>query len=81
MTSNAVIDMLDQPLKEGDHVVSFNNIYVIKKCGNPGSTGHGSIRIILMDPSKTTRSKVVSSREVCKIDDAVIVTYKLNHSA
>lgn len=43
-------DMLGNPVKIGDIVVSYNHLY------NVISTGHTYMRIKLVDPSATTRA-------------------------
>lgn len=51
------VDMLGNEIKEGDIVVSFNHLYVVKSIRNKNY-----IKVILRDPSPTTRAKDVYTK-------------------
>lgn len=73
----APTDLLDRPLAVGDYVVSYNNVYEVLSLGKVNGIGKGQVRIKLIEPSKTTRSKVTYSGEMCKLDAHDVVTWKL----
>ncbi len=58
-----ITDLLERPISVDDYVVSYNNVYHVTAL-----LGNGYVRMILLDPSKTTRPVKRSSREVCLID-------------
>ena len=62
-----MLDIIDRPINEGDFVVFYSNVYKVLAFGKPGPTGHGQVRIKLADASKTTKSVVKHSRDMCVI--------------
>lgn len=69
--------MLGQELKVDDFVVSYNNIYQIKGIGRTNKTGTGTVKIMLVDPSKTTRPVNKFSSEMCKLESGVVLFWML----
>ena len=62
-----MLDIIDRPINEGDFVVFYSNVYKVIGLGKPNQHGHGQVRIKLADPSKTTKSVVKYSRDMCVI--------------
>ena len=62
-----VTDLLGQELVVGDYVVSFNNVYRVIALKQ-----RQYVRLMLLNPSKTTRPVNRYSREVCKLDATVV---------
>ena len=56
-------DIIDRPINEGDFVAFYSNIYKVVGIGASGT----QVRIILADPSPTTRSVWKMAREMCVI--------------
>jgi hypothetical protein len=61
------LDIVDRPISVGDFVVFYSNVYKVTGLGKTGTSGHGPVRIILAEPSKTTKSSVKNSRDMCLI--------------
>lgn len=62
-------DLIDRELNIDDFVVFHNNIYQVKGLGKVHpSTGKGQVRIMLTNPSPTTRPVVKYSGDLCKLD-------------
>lgn len=62
-------DLIDRELNVGDYVVFHNNIYEVKGLGKPNpSSGKGYVKIMLTNPSKTTRPVNKHSGDLCKLD-------------
>lgn len=72
-----MIDMLGRELKVDDFVVSYNNIYQIKSIGRTNKTGTGSVKIMLVDPSKTTRPVLKYSGDLCKLAAGEVMIWML----
>ena len=71
-------DLIDRELNIGDFVVFHNNIYEVKGVGAPHpSSGKGSVRIMLINPSKTTRPVIKHSGELCKLDPHEVTFWAL----
>jgi hypothetical protein len=64
---NEVTDIIDRPIRIGDFVAFYANVYKVLDTGKPSVTGHGYCKIILADPSPTTRPVRKYSREMCVI--------------
>ena len=62
-----VLDIIDRPIHIDDFVVYYSNVYKVLGLVKPNSLGHGQVRIKLAEPSKTTKSVVKYSREMCVI--------------
>lgn len=74
-------DIVDRELDIGDYVVFYNNLYRILGLGQPRAGGlYAPVRIILVDRSKTTRSIVKNSREMCRVDAQDVTAWKLKHN-
>lgn len=65
--SNAT-DMLDREIVEGDFVVFYSAIYRVLKVSEGGRNGKGMVRIILANPSHSTKPVVKHSNEMFKIN-------------
>lgn len=72
-----VHDIIDRPINVGDYVVFYSNVYKVTGLGKPGTSGHGPVRIILAEPSKTTKSAVKNSRDMCVIPAAEVTMWLL----
>lgn len=67
MSESEMLDIIERPIREGDYVAFYSNVYKVLALGKPGRDGYGSVRIKLADPSKTTKSVVKFSRDMCVI--------------
>jgi hypothetical protein len=68
--------MLERPIQKGDYVVSYNNVYeVTDLLGKPGVGS--TVRILLLDKSKTTKSVRRSASECCIIDAEDVLIWKI----
>ena len=56
--------MLDKPINIDDYVVFTNNIYQVKGLGAKDHNGSGIVRILLINPSPTTRPVVKQSKDM-----------------
>jgi hypothetical protein len=76
--SNAV-DIINRPINIGDHIVFTNALYVVLDVGqgNPNYYGYGQVKIKLANPSKTTRSQIKSSKDMCLIPKEDYLLYLL----
>lgn len=81
-TQHTLLDAIGQELKVGSYVFFSNNIYVVKSLGRPISNadGCGSIRIMLENPSKTTKPVVKYSKDMVLIEDDKIIKWKLTRN-
>lgn len=70
-------DMIDREIKIDDYVVFYSNIYQVKGLGKARGNGSGSLRMILMDKSKTTKAVTKYSKDVCIIDKEDVVMWLL----
>lgn len=77
-----LLDIIDRPIREGDFVAFYSNVYKVISFGKPNSSGHGQVRIKLADPSKTTKSVVKYSGDMCVIpaEDVTMWLLKKGHS-
>ena len=62
-----VLDIIDRPIRVGDFVAFYGNIYKVLELGKPSISGNGYIKIKLADPSPTTKAVKKYSREMCVI--------------
>ena len=62
-----ILDIIDRPISVDDYVVFYSNVYRVTGLGKPNQFGHGQVRIKLAEPSKTTKSVVKYSRDMCVI--------------
>lgn len=65
-------DLLDRPINIGDYVIFYNNIYQVVNLA-----GNNYARIMLFDPSKTTKPVKKYSKEMYIIDKEEILIWKL----
>lgn len=71
-------DLIDRELNIGDYVVFYSSIYIVKSLGKPHpQTGTGMVRIMLADPSPTTRPVNKHSRDLCKLDGQDVTMWLL----
>lgn len=73
-------DMIDREIKVDDFVVFYSNIYQVKSLGKARGNGSGSLKMILMDKSKTTKAVTKFSKDVCLIDKEDVVMWLLKGS-
>ena len=71
----AVLDMLDREIQVGNFVVYYNNIYQVQAV--PVKNGYGQVRIMLIDPSRTTKPVKKYSREMCLIGEHEVTMWML----
>lgn len=60
------LDLLNREINVGNYVVSYNNVYVVLKVSG------SYVRIVLVEPSKTTRPLSRYSRETVLVDSAAV---------
>ena len=70
-------DMIDREIRVDDYVVFYSNIYQVKGLGKARDNGRGSLKIILMDKSKTTKAVTKFSKDVCLVDKEDVVMWLL----
>jgi hypothetical protein len=73
----ALTDMIDREIKVDDYVVFYSNIYQVKGLGKARDNGRGSLKMILMDKSKTTKAVTKFSKDVCLVDKEDVVMWLL----
>ena len=64
---NEVTDIIDRPIRIGDFVAFYTNIYRVLELGKVRGSGAATVKIILADPSPTTRPVQKFSKEMCVI--------------
>ncbi len=64
--------MLERTISKDDYVVSYNNVYQVTEL-----RGNAYLRILLVDKSKTTKSKIIHSKDVCVIDMEDVLIWKI----
>ena len=67
---NEVLDIIGRPIHVDDFVVFYSLVYRVIGVGKPhpgGRNSGGPVRIKLAEPSKTTKSVVKFSDEMCVI--------------
>lgn len=62
-----VLDIIDRPIRVDDFVAFYSNVYKVLGLGKPNANGHAQVRIKLAEPSKSTKSVVKYSRDMCVI--------------
>ena len=73
-------DIIGRPINVGDHVVFTNNVYVVKSVGKAyPSTGKGPVKIMLTNPSKTTRPQVKHSGDMCLLPETDVLVWQINN--
>lgn len=64
---NQVTDIIDRPIQVGDFVAFFGNVYQVRSFGKVHSNGGASVKIMLVNPSPSTRPVNKYSKEMCLI--------------
>lgn len=72
-----VLDIVDRPIHVDDFVVFYANVYKVLGLGKPNQHGSAQVRIKLAEPSKTTKSVVKYSRDMCVIPAADVTLWLL----
>ena len=70
-------DLIDRELNIDDFVVFHNNIYQVKSFGRTNQLGKGQVRIMLLNPSATTRPVTKYSGDLCKLDNSEVLFWML----
>lgn len=71
-------DLIDRELVPGNYVVFHNNIYQVRGTGKAHpTTGKGQVKIMLLNPSKSTRPVTKYSGDLCKLDSAEVTFWAL----
>lgn len=71
-------DLIDRELNIDDFVVFHNNIYRVKGVGKTHpNTSKGQVRIMLINPSATTRPVTKYSNDLCKLDSSEVMFWML----
>lgn len=71
-------DIIGREITVGDYVVFANNVYEVKGVSVVTPTRkHGPVRIMLANPSKTTRPQVKQSSDMCLIPKEEYLVYLL----
>jgi hypothetical protein len=71
------LDYLGRPINVGDYVFYYSNLYEVLSTGRVLPNGNSTVRIILVDKSKTTTSVRKFSREMCIVDKEEVFIWKL----
>jgi hypothetical protein len=74
---STLTDMIDREIRVDDYVVFYSNIYQVKGLGKARENGRGSLKMILMDKSNTTRAVTKYSKDVCLVDKEDVVMWLL----
>ena len=71
-------DLIDRELNIDDFVVFHNNIYRVKGLGKAHpNTGKGYVKMMLINPSKTTKPVTKHSGDLCKLDSGEVLFWML----
>jgi hypothetical protein len=72
-------DIIGREINIGDYVVFANNVYEVKALGeaNPNYRNRGPVKIMLANPSKTTRPQSKNSGDMCLIPKEEYLIYLL----
>ena len=70
-------DLIDRELNIDDFVVFHNNIYRVKSFGKTHPSGKGYVKIMLINPSATTRPVNKHSGDLCKLDNSEVLFWML----
>lgn len=72
------LDIVDRPIKVNDFVAFYSNVYKVVGVGAVNNrSGHGQVRIKLAEPSKTTKSVVKYSGDMCVIPEHDVTMWLL----
>lgn len=72
-----VLDIVDRPIHVDDFVAFYTNVYKVISLGKPNPQGSAQVRIKLAEPSKTTKSVVKYSRDMCVIPESDVIMWLL----
>jgi len=75
-----VTDIIDRPINVGDFVAFYANIYKVLELGKVRGNGAATIKIVLADPSPTTRPVKKFSKEMCVIPAQEVTFWLLKKS-
>jgi len=62
-----VTDIIDRPIRVGDFVAFYANVYRVEALGKARGNGAATVKIMLADPSPSTRPVQKFSKEMCVI--------------
>lgn len=62
-----VTDIIDRPIRVGDFVAFYSNVYKVLGLGRAHANGAASVKILLAEPSSTTRPVTKYSKDMCVI--------------
>lgn len=74
---NPPLDILDRELKIGDHVVFHNCIYRVHSLPVRPNGKYSMLKIMLLNPSKTTKPVLKSSGDMCLIPEEDFLAWKI----
>jgi hypothetical protein len=72
-----ITDLIDREIKVDDYVVFHNNIYKVLGLGKDHGNGRGYVRMMLAQPSKTTRPVNKHSKDLCILHKEDILIWLL----
>lgn len=72
-------DILDRPISVDDYVMFYSNIYKVKGLGKARGNGSASIRIMLYDKSKTTKSVLKFSKDMIVLDKNHVLMWQIKN--
>jgi hypothetical protein len=71
-------DLIERELNVDDYVVFHNNIYQVRALGKAHpTTGRGQVKIMLINPSKTTKPVTKYSGDLCKLDKGEVLFWMI----
>ena len=78
---DSIGDIIDRPIRAGDFVAFYSNVYQVKSIRPSGNYGKGYAKIMLLDPSKTSKPVEKYSRDMCLIpaEDVTLWLLKKDH--
>jgi hypothetical protein len=74
MDEITTVDAIEREVRVGDYVVSYNNLYRVREIYQ-----NRYCKIMLVNPSKTTRPKKVYSREMYLLHREDVLIWKIKH--
>jgi len=75
-----VTDIIDRPIKVGDFVAFYANVYKVLELGKVRNNGSATVKILLADPSPTTRPVKKYSKEMCVIPEQDVTFWLLKRA-
>lgn len=70
-----VTDIIGQPINVGDFVAYYSNVYEVLGVTKNPRNGAGSVKVILVDRSKTTRAVTKYSKEMAVLNKEHVITW------